>query len=363
MHSTHSLQRFLLGLCLVASLATMGCTYHYVHTSNAVNQKHYKLTSSHHAAFAPGTTLDVDTLSGSISVTGTDEPDCHVSATITGYAPTMEEAQELAEKTTIQLNPVGQTFQVRADIPSTSDNRGVSVSYLVTVPRQANVTLHSAFGSVRIDTIEGTVNGKTNSGSIEATAIRGTTRIETSYGAITCVDVVGDDIFAHSTSGSINVMDVEGSAQFETSYGPVTCERFAGKTLTLKSGSGSVKISDSEAPTIDLSTSYGRVNVSNIITDDLRATSGSGSVDIVCSPACPADLIARVKSSYGSVTFTAPSTFAGHVTLSSGYGTVQTDLPVTVTGRIGDKKRIEGAVGQGNGKIDLQTGSGSVTLR
>ena len=114
---------------------------------------------------------------------------------------------------------------------------------------------------------------------------------------------------------------------------------------------------------MDLSTSYGRVQAQQITTGDLKAGSGSGTADILCSAACPPDLTAHVKSAYGNVVFTAPPGFAGRVSLSTSYGSVQTDLPVTVIGRMGDKKKIDGTIGEGAGVLRLETSSGSVTLR
>jgi DUF4097 and DUF4098 domain-containing protein YvlB len=364
-------------------------------------QSKYEKTSTHQASFPPGTTLDVDTSSGSIAVTGTDATACNIIAAITGHAPTEEEAQELAEQVEIRLEQAGNTLKVRADKPTLSSNRGLSISYSVTVPRQANIQCRSAYGSLNVIGIEGTVNGKTSSGSIKAEAIHGETHLDTSYGSISCRDVAGEDITLRSSSGSITAANIEGTARIESSYGSVTCEEFSGGNLTLKSGSGRIVVSDAtfgtcnadtsygsvtgsnlkgntitchsssgniniangDAPNMSLSTSYGRVKARQITTGNLSASSSSGSIDIVCAPACPPELKARVKSSYGSVTLAAPTGFAGRVTLSTRYGSVRTDLPVTVTGKIGDKKRIDGTIGVGTGLLHLETSSGSVTLR
>ncbi len=386
--------------CLVALLATTGCDMRCA-CVGGWSQSKYERTTSHQTPFAPGSTLDVDTSSGSITITGTDATECSIVATITGHAPTEEEAQELAERTEVKLDQTANTLRVHAEQPALGNNRGITVSYTITLPRQANLECRSSYGSLSVTDIAGTVNGSTGSGSIKAEAIRGTTALGTSYGSISCRDIVGREITLHSGSGSITAVNLQGSTRIESSYGSVTCEAFSGGDLTLKSGSGriavsgaafetcnaatsygsvtanslkgnvikchsgsgSIDLSDSDAPNIDLSTSYGRITARQITAGTLKANSGSGSVDIACSPACPADLMADVKSSYGSVTFTAPAGFAGRVMLSTSYGSVQTDLPVTMTGKIGDKKKIEGAIGDGNGTLRLETGSGSVTLR
>jgi DUF4097 and DUF4098 domain-containing protein YvlB len=400
MRAFQSWRQASLSLCLTVLLTAVGCDIRSVHVGSW-GQKKYEKTTSHQTPFAPGSTLDVDTSSGSITVTGTDAAGCDIIARITGYAPTEEEAQELAEQVEIKLDQAGSTLRVRADKPTLGNNRGISISYTITVPRQATVQCRSAYGSLSVAGIEGAVSGKTSSGSIEAESIRGTTRLDTSYGSISCREIVGEDVTLRSSSGSITAANVEGSARMESSYGSVTCEGFSGGDLTLKSSSGriavsnatfgtcdantsygpaagsnlkgrlikfhsssgNIDISDSDAPSMDLSTSYGRVDARQIVTGDLKAGSGSGSVDVVCAPACPPGLIANVKSSYGSVTFTAPARFAGRVTLSTNYGSVQTDLPVTITGKIGDKKKIDGTIGAGTGMLHLETSSGSVTLK
>ncbi len=387
-------------LCIAAVLSAVGCDMRSI-SVGGWSQSRFERTTSHQAPFAPGSTLDVDTSSGSITVTGSGTADCNVIATITGHAPTEAEAQELAEQVRIKLDQVGDTLRVRADKPTPRRNRGITISYTITVPRRANLECKSAYGNLSMADIKGTVNGKTSSGSIQAEVIHGTTDLNTSYGSISCRDIVGANVTLHSSSGSVTAANIEGSLRSESSYGSVTCEAFSGDDLTLKSssgrivisqatfetchadtsygsvtgndlkgktikchsGSGSIDISDSDAPRMDLSTSYGHVKARQITTGELRAGSDSGSVDIVCTPMCPNELNAHVKSSYGNVAFAAPPGFAGRVSLSTSYGSVQTDLPVTITGKIGDKKKIDGTVGQGRGVLRLETNSGSVTLR
>ena len=70
----------------------------------------------------------------------------------------------------------------------------------------------------------------------------------------------------------------------------------------------------------------------------------------------------RLKSSYGSVEFTAPPQFSGEVYLSTDYGAIRTDLPVTMSGEISTRK-VTGRIGQGTGKLHLESGNGSVELK
>jgi DUF4097 and DUF4098 domain-containing protein YvlB len=385
----------MMGLCAL-SLMIVGCTIQ----CGGWGQAKYERTTEQQAPLGTNTAIDVESRNGSIAITGGETNEFHVTATITGYAPTENEAQELAEKTQIRLESAGNTFRVRADMPTTGNNRGVSVSYTITAPKRINVTCESAYGSLHIADIEGTVAGKSSNGSIQVESVQGPVNVRTSYGSITCRHVAGQMTELKSTNGSITIDDLKGPAKVETSYGSITCENFSdgdyhlrsqngrvavahgsvgecdasssygavvctdvkGNPVKLSSENGSVELANVNAPDLSLSTSYGAIKARQITTADLTAHSGNGGVEIVCTEACPGDLKAQVKSSYGSIDFTAPPQFAGQVRLATGYGSVRTGRPVTVSGEI-DKKHISGTIGEGTGSLHLETSNGSVDLK
>ncbi|MDY0354314.1 MAG: DUF4097 family beta strand repeat-containing protein [Sedimentisphaerales bacterium] len=326
-------------------------------------QSRYERTTTVRTPLDAGSNLDVETSSGSIVINGADGTDCDILATITAHAPTEAEAEELAEQVVITPEFIGNTLKVRAETPRTTNNRSVSVSYRIVVPRQTNVTCHSSYGSLELTGIRGTVTARTSSGSVKAENIRGATSLSSSYGSITCGGFSEGDLTIKTSSGKIDVSDATfGRCDAETSYGSVTGRSLQGETIRFRSSSGSLDLIDGTAGAMDLSTSYGRVDARQIVVGDLRATSGSGSLDVICATTCPPDLAANVKSSYGGVTFTAPAAFSGKVYLATNYGSVRTDRPITVSGQI-DKKKIEGTIGNGSGNLRLETSSGSVTLR
>ena len=43
-------------------------------------------------------------------------------------------------------------------------------------------------------------------------------------------------------------------------------------------------------------------------------------------------------------------------------GRIRTDFPVTITGTISSRRRLEGTLGKGGPEIDLRTTNGSITL-
>ncbi len=377
-------------------LAGCGCD---VQMGNWGGQNQYEKIVEKDTTLAKGSMLDVDTSFGSVTVTGGDTNACHVTATITGRAPSEEEAEALAEQVAIRLEQSGHTLKIRADKPKLGNNRSIGVSYVITAPRQIDVLCHSSYGSLNLADLAGTVKAKSGSGSIEAQRIEGDTDLDTAYGSIRCSAIHGPEVTLHSGSGSIEASDIAGNAKMASSYGSVKCAGFADGDLELKSGSGrvelsdatfgtceanssygpvsgrhiegdaiklrsssgSVEVTDATVGTMDLSSSYGRVRAHQIVTKDITAHSGSGSIDIECATNCPADLTANIKTSYGSVDVAAPADFTGEVYLATSYGSVQTDRPVTIQGQI-SKKKITGTIGDGPGRLHLETSSGSIHL-
>lgn len=363
-------------------------------------QAKYERTVQRQAPLPAGSTLVAKTSLGFVTITGADVTDCNVVAEICGRALTEAEAQELAEQVEITLETVGDTMTVKADKPTTKHNRSISISYTITVPKQTRIECASSYGAIKVSDINANVRGNTSSGSVAAENIEGSVSLDTSYGSVKCRNISGDELAVKSSSGSITAEAIKGPARLNTSYGSITCrgisdgdvqlksssgainlsnasfgdcdvhtsygsidaDELKGDSLKLHSDSGSIHVTTASADTVDISTSYGRIRGHQITTNDLTARSGSGSLDIDCSQGTPAGLVASLDASYGSIDFTPPPGFAGQVDLSTSYGSIATSRPITVTGEV-SKKQLKGAIGEGNGKLHLQTSSGSINLR
>jgi DUF4097 and DUF4098 domain-containing protein YvlB len=363
-------------------------------------QAKYEITVQWQAPLSPGSNLYVETESGSITITGDDVTECNVIANICGRAPTEEEAQLLAEQVKIELETAGNTMTVKAYKPPSRSRRSISISYDITVPKQTNIECASSYGAIELANIKGQTSGKTSSGSVEAKNIEGPVNLDTSYGSVNCRNITGDNITVKSSSGSITAEIIKGSAQLTTSYGSITCadisdgdiklktssgkiklsnvsfddcdahtsygsiisDGLKGKSIKLHSDSGSINLTESSANTTSLFTSYGGITCRQITINDITAKSGSGNLDIVCSESTPAQIVAVLVTSYGNIDFAAPSSFTGQVDLSTSYGSIRTNRPITINGDI-NKKELKGTIGEGNGKLHLQTGSGSIILQ
>lgn len=386
-----------LALCLCSLLTVAGCD---IEIGNFHRAKYEKIVRCR-APLAPASTLMAETRVGSITFTGADVNDCNVTTTVSVHAPTEEEAQQIADQVKILLVPAGDRLIVKADTPTLKHTRSVAISYNITAPRQTNIECTSSFGAIKLSNIAGQIKGQTSSGSISSKDTEGPTQLNTSFGSITSKNISGDTIRLKSSSGAITAENVKGSTQLETSFGSITCKdvtsngelrlktssgsvtlskaRFAtcdlhtsfgsvtcddlqGDSIELRSDSGTITAAQASAKTTRMSTSFGRIKCRDITTSDLMAKSGSGSIDIACSASTPPDVTVEITTSFGSIDFVTPPNFAGQVHLATSFGSIKTELPVTITGEL-SKKKIIGKIGEGNGKLHLETSSGSINIK
>jgi hypothetical protein len=149
-------------------------------------------------------------------------------------------------------------------------------------------------------------------------------------------------IKCETSFGAVELKNITGDIDAKTSFGKIYAENITGK--------------------VQLDTSYGEVDCDKITTDNFSAKSSFGKMDIDFSAACPADIRAKIETSFGDVDVAVPPNFAGDVAVETSFGSVKTDLPITVKGDFG-KTKLYGSIGQGKGKIDLKTSFGSIKIK
>ncbi len=294
----------------------------------------------------PGTTLAVSTPSGSIDAKGDETDEAQVVATIQARAATEEEARDLAEQVEIRFEEAANRLAVKADVPVLHDNRSVSISYQIAVPRRASIECDSASGSIHVAGLEGNVKAHSASGSVR------------------CEKVEGGDAYLDTASGGVRLSDASnlGACELHSSSGSAVASNVEAGSIRASSASGGVVLTDAQAKTINLHSSSGSVKAESVACARLSAESVSGNITVTFLPTAPSDVVADMSSGSGSVHVVTPKGFAGRLEMSTGSGSVETDLPVTIKGRI-SKRQISGFISEGTGSISARTTSGSVRVR
>jgi len=146
-----------------------------------------------------------------------------------------------------------------------------------------------------------------------------------------------------STSfGEIKITNIKGDVKAETSFGAIQAENVTGK--------------------IHLDTSHGAIRCRQIVSSDFAANTSFGEINVSFGDTGPNDITAKLTTSFGAIEVAAPPSFAGQVDSQTSFGSIKTELPLTVKGDF-SKDHISGAVGEGNGKLSLNTSFGSIKIK
>ena len=193
-------------VCILCSLLFLASCC--INIGNWSMKAKYERTVNLSAPMSAGSDFKAKTHNGHITINGMDITECTLVANIVARAATDEEAQNLAEETTVELESIGRGINVKIVKPQRLRNRSVSVSLDVKIPKQADLELVTHNGPVRITDIEGEINAVTHNGKVTAETVTGTTQLRTHNGAVLCSDISGNTEL-NSHNGSVKAYYAE----------------------------------------------------------------------------------------------------------------------------------------------------------
>lgn len=208
----------------------------------------------------------------------------------------------------------------------------------VLVPAGAQLSVHQGVGGVQVSNVNGRLEVRTQSAGVNTAGTRGELDIDVGSGSVR-VDRAAGPLRIDTGSGSIDVRDVAGDIELDTGSGSVRMVGVRGQRGRVDTGSGGVSGTGLAVP-------------------DLEVDTGSGSVQIALEGAIRRLL---VDTGSGSVALSVPRTTGAVLELDTGSGGIDVDLPVRATRSRRD--HLSGQIGDGEGRIEVDTGSGSVRIR
>lgn len=130
---------------------------------------------------------------------------------------------------------------------------------------------------------------------------------------------------------------------------------------------------------LDVSTNVGDIRITDF-TKQVRATTNVGTIrctglrdtvdlhtnvgDIQAThaPDAPAALNATMATDVGSIEFTGPQEISADLTAKANVGEINTNRPITVRGSL-NKHSVRASLGQGEGRVNLNSNVGSIRIR
>jgi len=275
----------------------------------------------------PGGNFKAQTQGGDIKVETSDRPEVHITVKQVIRADSEAEADEILSKLTLKLEQTGNDVLAEAKY----EKRGpgtwfgswppVTVSFVVTVPKNFNLNLNTSGGDIDIASLRGSVRARTSGGDLKFARIDG-------------------DIDAGTSGGDITITEGTARAKLHTSGGDIEVDRAGGPTEVSTSG-GDVELR-SVAQLISATTSGGDVRA--VITEPLKqdallsTSGGQVSVEVVKGAGFELDA----------------STSGGDVNASG--------LTITIAKGGTGKSRLAGSVNGGGPLLKLRSSGGNIRI-
>lgn len=210
----------------------------------------------------------------------------------------------------------------------------------VMVPSGKTFSANLGMGEMTATGVNGTTSLDNSSGRVTATGMRGTLSIDVGSGGADVRDADVDRLSIDAGSGGVRLADVVAvTCSIDSGSGGVTGDHASCKDFSLDVGSGGVRIADVRA-------------------SKLTVDAGSGSVQLSLRDS-PNDI--HIEAGSGGVTLGLPASLSAQVEIEAGSGGVDSDFPLRAD-RF-ERHHLRGTIGDGKGRIRIETGSGSVKLR
>lgn len=209
----------------------------------------------------------------------------------------------------------------------------------VSVPKGQRITIELAAGNIEARNVNGEISLDTDDGDITASQMTGRLDLDTG-------------------SGSVKVTGSDGDLTIDTGSGDVTTADLHGSNLSIDTGSGAVTIEGAAADALSVDTGSGDVSVSGLAARTVKVDTGSGAVELDYASA-PSDV--DIDTGSGEVRISSPEGLSARVDFETSSGDIRTDFPVTMTSREHDE--LHGTIGDGKGRLHVETGSGDIILK
>ena len=365
--------------------------------------------------------LVVDNSTGDITVTGGEAGEILVTAHKTAHGDSQAEADADLQALDVQISQQGNTITVKVVRPETVICMGMCrpdmVDFIITVPdgtvvqadtdsgdvsvtgTSGEARLSSDFGDILAQDVAGGLEASTSSGKVEAREVQGgTVDLHSDFGDVGLSEARAGTVTVTTNSGDIRLTDVRASGRvtLQDDFGDITFEVGSAAPLDVETQSGRVTLNDLTVNgSLTAHSDFGDVTVTGVDARSYDLSSNSGAVtadgvhgrvrvqgdfgDILVRNAEEAvlDLSTNsgdvefqgtlgagphtLHSDYGSIRLTVPAETALSFDLQTEFGSIASEIPVSVTGEI-DEDHWVGTTHGGGTSLTASTSSGDIRI-
>lgn len=289
-----------------------------------------------------GGRLVMDLDRGSIEVTTSDHPTVAITVVREVKRGSDRTAQEIIDNHQLTFSQDGSTVLVKAKMAKNPLQSwwgpSLSVRYQVTVPKQFDLNLDTAGGSVRIPDLTGKIDVETAGGSITIGRVDGAVKADTAGGSIKVAGATGaTDV--NTAGGSIHLGEMGGSVYADTAGGSIHVKSAAGPVQVETSG-GSIELGDMQGP--------------------VQADTSGGSISARFPKSLSGDV--SLETSGGSISVSVAEDASFELDAECSGGRINSEVKVATSGKP-SRFKLRGPVGQGGPKLVLRTSGGGISVK
>ena len=285
--------------------------------------------------------LSVRTPRGHVTSKIWDRDEVQVDAKISVWGTDEEAVQAFAEQIDIQIHRESGAVQIRPNVPKREKGdsiRSVRIDFELHHPQKVDLNVRARHGNITLPQIDGAATLKNHRGKTILEGASGNISIKQNRGDV-AVQHVGGDFTANNNRGSIKVGRVDRNAVVKNNGGATHLANIAG-TTNVQINRGTVEIENPEAGVI-VQSRGGKIAVRphKPIGDDYAIQNRDGAVDLTIPDGSAVDV-------------------HGYV----GRGSIQTDLPLSITGVSRTSQVVTGQLNGGGSKVAVELGRGKLSL-
>ena len=227
----------------------------------------------------------------------------------------------------------------RVRITGSGDGLDAHADVRIAIPPGKRVEVYLAVGEAFVSNVDGDLRVDVASANVTADHVKGSLVVDTG-------------------SGDVRLTDAQGDASLDTGSGNIVVAGVSGKEVNLDTGSGDVTAERVTADVLKIDTGSGEVTTSALRAHDVRIDTGSGGVHLDLA----SDLESlSVDTGSGDVTVNLPADFGATVDIETSSGEIDLRNVTVRTTRL-EEDHLMGQIGDGKGRMKIETGSGGVRL-
>ena len=366
-------------------------------------------------------TLVVENRFGDVVAQGKDTDEVFMSVVKTSWGVNEDEAMELLDLLQYEVIEEPGKLTIRVLEPQRKINRPGSIDFKLDIPINSNITFSTQNGDLYIGKVEGDVELSSTFGNVEVKDVQnGKVLATTQNGNVTLrgINIQDFPMEASTAFGDIDVFQtnanqlklsigngvmnlenimVDGLIDLTNQFGNIGYRSGKAENLTINSSNGAITLSgitvgnllvghtdfgaievtETKAAEYDLLSKNGRIELNGADEAKIKVVTDFGDIELLNIVASIINLETkngvviftgslaednhRVYSDFGNITIRMPSTQSIDCEIKTGFGKIESDFAITVSGAI-EEKHLSGKINEGGGLLTIETQNGNITL-